>query len=264
MHTTDIAPTSWTGLPDLRPQIVGFLGRFLRDDAEIEDVAQETLLRAARFRLRLADAGRLRPWVLRIALNVLRDRRRREGRLPRGVGDDLLLDGLEGREEIPGETREDTWIELAGVRVERASAFKHLGAALGGLPAGDRGALAGWYLDPAGCAGAGEVCEPAQSLAPKQRVHRARRRLLRALLQRLERDPGLAWPELTAPTKRPRPVGGARCARARTGSELRTGRDRAQETRHEDPTRPRAGSARPDLSVDGPPGTRPRACNGWR
>ena len=196
--------TSWNGLCDLRPLVVGYLGRFLRDDAEIEDTAQETLLRAARFRLHLVDPSRLRPWILRIALNVLRDRRRRESRLPRADADERVLDGLEGREEIPGDAPTDAWIELSGVVVERSAAFGHLDAAISCLEPDDRGALSAWYFDAAPARTAADrVRDAGRALPPKHRVFRARRRLTRALLQRFALDDELGWPVTDGPSIEP-------------------------------------------------------------
>lgn len=217
MRTSERETNTWNGLCDLRPLVVGYLGRFLRDDAEIEDTAQETLLRAARFRLHLADPSRLRPWVLRIALNVLRDRRRRENRLPRADAADSLLDGLEGREEIPGDPPPDAWIELSGVVVDRGAAVGHLDAAISCLDADDRGALSAWYFEaPTARAAADRVCDRGRAFPPKHRVFRARRRLERALLQRFALDAELGWPACDAAPLESGPTSGASCARSRT------------------------------------------------
>lgn|GEM_PF-1909422 len=218
MHEIETITTSWNGLCDLRPLVVGYLRRFLRDDAEIEDTAQETLLRAARFRLHLADPTRLRTWILRIALNVLRDRRRRERRLPRAEIDDEFLLGIEGREEVPGETTDDAWIVLSGVSVERRAAIQHLDAAITSLDAVDRGLLSRGPMGRAMQAQAGAVCEGSCVRASKHRVFRARRRLTRALIQRFALDPDLDWPSIDGVVFEPRSVGGAPCARTRSGS----------------------------------------------
>lgn len=227
MQTPESGAATWTGLCDLRPLVVRYLGRFLRDDAEIEDTAQETLLRAARFRLHLLDPARVRPWILRIALNVLRDRRRREARLPRAEADESLLDGIEGREEIPGEPPADEWIELSGVVVERRAAFGHLDAAISRLDPRDRGVLSAWYFaPPSGRAGADRVCDARRALPPKQRVFRARRRLERALLQRFACDAEMGWPAIDGTRSESGPEAGAACAGARAGTRSRMGVDR--------------------------------------
>lgn len=218
MHEPETITTSWNGLSDLRPLVVGYLRRFLRDDAEIEDTAQETLLRAARFRLHLADPNRLRAWILRIALNVLRDRRRRERRLPRVEADEEFLLGIEGREAVPGETTDDAWIVLSGVSVDRRAAIEHLDAAITSLDAIDRGLLARGYTERASMSQIGAVCEGPSVPASKHRVFRARRRLTRALIQRFAMDADVEWPSIDGVLFEPRSVGGASCARARSGS----------------------------------------------
>lgn len=200
MRTLTADESDWNGLCDLRPLVVGYLGRFLRDDAEIEDTAQETLMRAARFRLYLTEPARLRPWVLRIALNVLRDRRRRENRLPRAELEDTALDGLEGRESIPGDTSADGWIELSGVVIERSVAFGHLAAAMSGLEAGDRGALSNYYRVRSDARGrADRVCDAPRVAVRKHHVFRARKRLTRALLLRFALDDEFDWPAVETP-----------------------------------------------------------------
>ncbi len=217
MHEPETIATSWNGLSELRPLVVGYLRRFLRDDAEIEDTAQETLIRAARFRLNLADPTRLRTWILRIALNVLRDRRRRERRLPRAEADDEFLLGIEGREEVPGETTDDAWIVLSGIPVERRAAIEHLDAAITSLDPDDRGLLVRGKV----CASevqADAVCEGPSVAASKHRIYRARRRLTRALIQRFAMDADLDWPSIDGVSMEPRSVGGALCARTRLGS----------------------------------------------
>src|SRR5262249_2916342 len=50
----------WYGLEELRPLLRNFLRRHCRDGFELEDVVQETLLRAARYRGSLSDSRNLR------------------------------------------------------------------------------------------------------------------------------------------------------------------------------------------------------------
>lgn len=214
MLTTQNCSNSWNGIPDLRPIVVGYLRRHLRDDAEIEDTAQEALLRAARYRLHLVDAARLRPWVLRIALNVLRDRRRRERKIPRTHVDDEHFEAVEGREAIPGEALEDGWIDLSGVTVERSAAFGHLERALEELGVRERDLVERWSSGPAASAGASAVCDAPRSRALKHRLFRARRRLTRAVLQRFAMDPALGWPQQCGEDVERRLAAGAPCARA--------------------------------------------------
>ncbi len=206
------SPT-WTDLGDLRPIVVAYLGRYTRDDAEIDDVVQEAMLRAARFRIHLTGPERLRPWLLRIALNVLRDRMRRERRLPRADHDDEIFDTLEGREEIPGDPPGEMRMALSGQLVERCAVFEHLEAAIAGLRPADRDVLAAWYGDDVPRGRASRVCERAPRMA-KVRVFRARRRLTRALIQRFLVDEELDWPPAEAALPEPRMGRGAQGARA--------------------------------------------------
>ena len=107
------------------PTVLAIARRMLRDDAEAEDVAQETLLRLWRNAagLELGEAG-VRPWLRRVAANLCIDRVR--ARRNTGLGD-----------EVPEEAGPATQLtQLAerelGVRVD---------AALKGLPARQRLAL---------------------------------------------------------------------------------------------------------------------------
>ena len=68
--------SAWDGLEEMRDSLRAFLVRHCTDENDIEDVIQETFLRAARYRRR-RPVQCLRPWAMRIALNVLADARRR-------------------------------------------------------------------------------------------------------------------------------------------------------------------------------------------
>jgi RNA polymerase sigma-70 factor (ECF subfamily) len=70
------------------PTVLAIARRMLRDDAEAEDVAQETLLRLWRNAgsLELGDGG-VRPWLRRVASNLCIDRVRARRNL--GLGDEV-------------------------------------------------------------------------------------------------------------------------------------------------------------------------------
>lgn len=209
---------TWDGLFELVPELRRSLARFDLCRFEIDDIVQETLLRAARYRHRLEDDERLRPWVLRIGVNVMRDRMRREARLPCIEGPDDALDLLEGREKIPGEGPEDDLLETNGEVYERALLMRHLESALEELPRPDRRVLARWYSCPDDEKPASRVCEHSPDLA-KVHVFRARGRLVRLLRKRLalattrSRD---ELPRLPPPSKERR---GARRATERVGTK---------------------------------------------
>ena len=57
----------WHGLDDLRPAIHATLARRGRGWSEIDDIVQETLLRAWKSRASLDDRSRLKPWLCTIA-----------------------------------------------------------------------------------------------------------------------------------------------------------------------------------------------------
>jgi RNA polymerase sigma-70 factor (ECF subfamily) len=145
----------------LRPAIRATLARRGRAWNEIDDIVQETLLRAARYRHSLADPERLKPWVLRIALNVMRDSARRELRLPR----------IERGEEL----------------FEQNVVLQHLSESLEAMSPIDRSVLDLFYSSEEGTRTTAAVCELPPVLV-KVKVYRARRRLTRTLRRRLSLD----------------------------------------------------------------------------
>lgn len=189
----DVANTleSWAGLEDLRPILTIYLARRCRDESEIDDITQEALLRAARYRGSLSDPARLRAWVLQIATNCLRDHLRKEGRLPRGEANEEVFDRIEGREDVPGELSEDLHLSLNGVVVEREIALRHMLGAMRRLRDEDQVVLDSYYAGQHSCAETARVCEVAPDLV-KCRLFRARRRLRRTLRVRL----GTRWTAL--------------------------------------------------------------------
>jgi RNA polymerase sigma-70 factor (ECF subfamily) len=187
---------SWAGLEDLRPILRMYLARRCRDESEVDDVIQEALLRAARYRGTLDDPTRLRGWVLRIAANCLRDHLRREGRLPRGEVSEEVFERIEGREVVPGETAEDLQLSVNGMVVERDLALKHVLGAMRRLRDDDQLVLDAYYAGRRSCAETARVCEVAPELV-KCRLFRARRRLRRTLRVRL----GTRWDGLGTTTE---------------------------------------------------------------
>jgi RNA polymerase sigma-70 factor (ECF subfamily) len=186
-----MASESWSGLAEMRPVVGRFLARHCRDQSEVDDLAQEALLRASRYRKSLIDAARLRPWLLRIALNVLRDHVRRERRLPRTEVDQDLFELIEGREGVPGESREDLQVQLDGAVVEKPRALVHLCDAKGELRPRDRVVLDSHYEAGRSCRETAFVCEIPHALV-KVRLFRARKRLQRALRSRLRTEEELS------------------------------------------------------------------------
>lgn len=107
------------------PRVVALAKRMLRDDAEAEDVAQETLLRLWKSgeAIDVGPAG-LRPWLRRVASNLCIDRARTGGRFV--VTDEVPDAGVEAD-------------QLKGLEDRELS--QRVGAALKGLPDRQRQAL---------------------------------------------------------------------------------------------------------------------------
>jgi RNA polymerase sigma-70 factor, ECF subfamily len=95
------------------PTVLAIARRMLRDDAEAEDVAQETLLRLWRNAagLELGEGG-VRPWLRRVAANLCIDR-------VRARRNTSVSDSLPEESEPPPQTRQLAEREL-GVRVDAA------------------------------------------------------------------------------------------------------------------------------------------------
>lgn len=184
------ATGSWEGLVELRPALRRFVSRRCRDEGEAEDIVQEALIRGWRYRASLVDATRLRPWLLRIALNVFRDHVRREKRLPRVDVEPELFDRLEGREDVPGEPRVEPQVELEGAIVGKPRVLDHLCDARGTLRDPDRDLLDSYYDEGRSCTETARVCEIPTHLV-KVRLYRARHRLRRVVRSklRIETDP---------------------------------------------------------------------------
>jgi RNA polymerase sigma factor (sigma-70 family) len=189
-------PACWRGLADMEVHVRAFARRRCRDSHELDDVVQETLLRAARYRAGLADEGRLKPWTLRIAANVVRDRKRRAG----GVefqdpeAGDLAL--VEGKEADPGSAGE--WVRLTefGVVMEHDALVGHVSRVISELAPHDARVLQSYYSEPVSTARAADECGVGTALV-KTRLYRARRRLRRRLTLVLDLLP---WVERRAPT----------------------------------------------------------------
>lgn len=180
METADRVQ-DWQGLEELRGSLRTLLAAHCRDESEIDDVIQETYVRAARYRGRLAGVQSLRSWTMRIALNVLADTRRRVQRLR---ADDEALEALESREHDPGEVLlQEPEIRLGRWVFGLESALFHLGRAVEGLRPEDRRVLDSFYRGGQSCRRTSSDCAIPLHLV-KIRLFRARRRLLRVLRRR--------------------------------------------------------------------------------
>lgn len=193
----------WRGLAELEPHVRAYARRRCRDPHELDDVVQETLLRAARYRGGLLDEQRLRPWTLRIAANVLHDRRRRGEVLRFLDPEDEELSELPGSEADPGSAGE--WMRLTefGVVMERESLVAHVSRVIGELPPADARVLRSYYREPISSARAASECGVANALV-KTRLYRARKRLRRRLSLVIELLPWVERCAEATPTEEPR------------------------------------------------------------
>ena len=174
----------WIGLEELRPMLRRFLLRRCRDQNEVEDLVQETLMRAARYRGHLMRRDRLRSWAMQIASNVLRDHLRRAVRRPLvGVKEEILEEVL-GGEQFPGELLEGDLLELEGDEFDKQVVLGMLARSLKGLVHHDQLVLSSYYGGGQCTAVTASVCGIRQDLV-KVRLFRARRRLERAVRRRL-------------------------------------------------------------------------------
>lgn len=171
----------WQGLEELREVLRAVLSRRCRDESEAEDVIQETYLRAARYRSSLTEKTHLRSWIIRIALNVLADWRRRSQRYQPAVPEDsgLLAQGDQAREdELGAPYRLEHW------HVEKDTALGVLAQALQDLKREDQRVLGSFYHGTQNCRETAAECDIPAHLV-KVRLFRARRRLRRAVRGRL-------------------------------------------------------------------------------
>ncbi len=177
---------SWAGLEELDGDLRSYLARRCRDDSEADDVLQETYMRAARFRHALLEPEKLRGWAMRIAANVLRDRQRRECRLPRADPGDLGLDGYEGPEPDPAEPGTASGLRVDTEWVPQHVLLVELTRALRTLRKEDQRILRSYYAGSLSSEQTARDCGVPRPLV-KVRLFRARRRLERCLRRRIAR-----------------------------------------------------------------------------
>jgi len=181
---SELCPSSnetmaWDGLEEMRDGLRAFLIRHCPDENDVEDVIQETFLRAARYR-RAHNVKRLRPWAMRIALNVLADSKRRGVRTqaePRST--DEGFDPPAPREPSSA----DSSYRVGELWLDGDSARELVLHTLGWLRPQDRELLDSYYAGGLRTRIAADECGIPQRLV-KVRLYRARQRLLAALRHR--------------------------------------------------------------------------------
>ena len=184
----------WGGLGGMVPLLRRYLAVRLRDANEIDDVVQETLLRAARYRPTLQSESRLTAWILQIATNVMRDALRKSCRFSGTAEDDAELDELEGGELPPSSGGHDDVFLVDGDVLDREIMLRYLARAYRRLPRSDKDVLKSFYRGSGSCREVGEACSISPELA-KVRLFRARRRLERWMRQLVadDRSRRLEW-----------------------------------------------------------------------
>ena len=182
-----VGTMDWEGLEELRPLLRSSLARRCSDEHDVEDVVQETLLRAARYRRGLGDPERLARWVVRIGRNVCRDRRRTEWRLRRRFADEAFFEALPGTEGASPMLEEGPeGVCISGQEVDLETALRLLGQALAEHVPADRALLQHHYVARHTCRETAARCGIPAALV-KVRLFRLRRRLGRRIERLLVR-----------------------------------------------------------------------------
>jgi RNA polymerase sigma factor (sigma-70 family) len=172
----------WEGLEELREGLRVLLLRHSSDENEVEDVIQETFLRAARYR-RGHQVKCLRPWVMRIALNVLADTRRRIVRTE-ARRDALDVDETPAR---PAPSAADDFFRLDAHWLDGEAAQDLVGRTLGRLREPDQRLLDSFYGGGRKTETTAEECGLPRRVV-KVRLYRARQRLLHLLRRRVAQE----------------------------------------------------------------------------
>jgi DNA-directed RNA polymerase specialized sigma24 family protein len=187
--TTTIGLDVWSEVYGLEPLVRRYLARRCPNRADLDDAVQDTLLRAARFRLKGHSPRRAEAWMLRIAANTIHDRARREARARIEREDGVALEDLACRAS-DGDAGSEGWV--VGERcVPKDLALRVLDGAMASMRADDRALIGDYYGRTSAERGRMRTLEPDYPRA-KMRLYRARRRLLRELERRLARGAGLA------------------------------------------------------------------------
>ncbi|MFJ3903911.1 sigma-70 family RNA polymerase sigma factor [Streptomyces sp. NPDC090025] len=205
------------------PLVYNIVGRALDGHADVDDLVQETMVRALDGLPALRDPGRFRSWLVAIALNRVRRRWHERRRAP--------LPGLERAAALPDPAGDFT--ELTILRLGLTGQRREAAEATRWLDEDDREVLSLWWLEAAGELTRAELATaleipPAHAAVRVQRM-KGRLETGRALVRALAAAPpcpGLAdttaaWDGRPSPLWRKRLArhldGCARCAAGRSG-----------------------------------------------
>ena len=175
----------WDGLEERRGDLESKVSRWSRDKSEVEDVVQETMIRAARYRMSLREPQRMGSWMERIAWNVLKSLRGREARRPISVMENGQLDTTEGREPDPEIEFVEEALWISGSEVERARLTSLLEGAIRALPDHEQSLIEAAYSKQMSPCAISEVLGVRRVLV-KSRLYRVRQKLRRRVLEALE------------------------------------------------------------------------------
>ena len=120
------------------PLIYNIVGRGLIGHADVDDVVQETMLRAVRGLGGLRDPAAFRSWLVAVAIRQMRDHYRARQAVPAADLTDEVADP------------EADFVELTILRLGLSSQREETAQATRWLDAGDRELLALWWLEAAG------------------------------------------------------------------------------------------------------------------
>jgi RNA polymerase sigma factor (sigma-70 family) len=123
---------------DYLPLIYNIVGRALNGHADVDDVVQETMLRAVRGLGDLRDPGAFRSWLVAVAIRQMRDHYRAKQAAPVADLSDEVADPAAD------------FVELTIVRLGLSSQREETAQATRWLDPGDRELLALWWLEAAG------------------------------------------------------------------------------------------------------------------
>jgi RNA polymerase sigma factor (sigma-70 family) len=124
------------------PLVYNIVGRALQGNADVDDVVQETMLRAVNGIPGLRDPAAFRSWLVSIAIREVRDSRSRGSRQPVGDGG---LEQLQGISD-PGAD----FVDLTILRLGLSDQRRETAEATRWLDEADRDLLALWWLETAG------------------------------------------------------------------------------------------------------------------
>lgn len=175
----------WRGLDEMQSSVRAYLRVRLRDENDVEDVAQEVFLRAARSREPGREPQSIRAWVLRIAENTLTDhRRRRRRRQAREVGEDGLAE-IAAHVPARHEEREEPAVRVDERLVERRRVLEWMAEALAELDREDQFVLDSYYAASERCPAIARSLQ-VESRLVKTRLLRARHRVRDHVRRRVE------------------------------------------------------------------------------